>query len=291
LTEGPDQAYDPSWSPDGGYIFHSATGNFGTGAGWFDTGSWLVSADGKEIIRLPYYKGDDHLVAWLSPSSLLVFSYNQLIYNGLEKDAYYVFNIKSRKVEFERRGPIQRLFFDPISGRLITMEIDPMIETSLQWVYFVFDSLYSQPVELDREYFQDLGYPLAMTYPGHPGSFLVSTDKYLLEINATNEIRIVSSKFHDFPTISPSGDYWAWETYSLDGTGGVDGVRISSPEGINVRRIFTQPTLDGFWSMDGGYFFFIQYSTGNLFVAKSPDFIPVLIANNIFAPDQIWLQP
>ena len=76
LTDGPSQAFRPSWSPLGTYIVHFGATTFGTGAGYAVTGAWAVPANGSAVIDL--YKppsGDQVLVGWLSDDDFVVYSW------------------------------------------------------------------------------------------------------------------------------------------------------------------------------------------------------------------------
>ena len=49
LTDGPDQAYAPVWSPDGKWIVQTAAAGFGTGAGIPVTGMYAARADDSGV--------------------------------------------------------------------------------------------------------------------------------------------------------------------------------------------------------------------------------------------------
>ena len=78
LTDGPSQAYQISWSPDGRYIFHTGASNFGTGAGYVMVGVWVARADGTGVRTL--YEPDPRtgaevLVDWVAVDTALVHSW------------------------------------------------------------------------------------------------------------------------------------------------------------------------------------------------------------------------
>ena len=74
LTDGPDQAYRPLWSPDGAWIVHGAAGSFGSGAGYGVTGFYAARADGGGIISLydiGERSGDEVGAGWLDDHTLV----------------------------------------------------------------------------------------------------------------------------------------------------------------------------------------------------------------------------
>jgi len=78
LTDGPNQAYQISWSPDSRYIFHTGASNFGTGAGYVMEGVWVARADGTGVRSL--YEPDPRtgaevLVDWVAVDTALVHSW------------------------------------------------------------------------------------------------------------------------------------------------------------------------------------------------------------------------
>lgn len=78
LTDGPSHAYQLSWSPDGQYIFHTGTSNFGSGAGHTMVGVWTARADGTGIQSLyepDSRSGDEELIDWVSNDTVLVHSW------------------------------------------------------------------------------------------------------------------------------------------------------------------------------------------------------------------------
>ena len=78
LTDGPSHAYQLDWSPDGKYIFHTGSSNFGTGAGHVMDGVWVARADGTGVRSLydpDPASGDEVLVDWLADDTTLMYSW------------------------------------------------------------------------------------------------------------------------------------------------------------------------------------------------------------------------
>lgn len=76
LTDGPSQAYQPEWSPDGQYIVQMGADSFGTGAGYAMAGAWAARADNTQVI--PLYtpnSGDEIVLGWIGPSTFVVESF------------------------------------------------------------------------------------------------------------------------------------------------------------------------------------------------------------------------
>jgi WD40 repeat protein len=77
LTDGPADACQFGWSPDGRYIYHVGMAAFGTGAGSIVDSVWVARADGSGN-RLLYRSEPDSvgesLLAWISADTALVCS-------------------------------------------------------------------------------------------------------------------------------------------------------------------------------------------------------------------------
>lgn len=76
LTDGPSQAYEPHWSPDGQYIVQMGADSFGSGAGYAMAGVWAARADNTQV--LPLYtpdSGDEIVVGWTGPTTFVVESF------------------------------------------------------------------------------------------------------------------------------------------------------------------------------------------------------------------------
>jgi hypothetical protein len=78
LTDGPDQAFAPQWSPDGLWIVHAAAATFGTGAGIGVTGVYAARADGRgafSLYDIPQYSGNEELLGWLDTDTAVMRSW------------------------------------------------------------------------------------------------------------------------------------------------------------------------------------------------------------------------
>lgn len=78
LTDGPANACQIRWSPDGQYIFHVGVSGFGTGAGHNMTGVWVARADGSGnqlLYEVEPDSGGEFLVGWISTDTVLVYSW------------------------------------------------------------------------------------------------------------------------------------------------------------------------------------------------------------------------
>ncbi len=96
LTDGPSQAYGPSWSPDGKYIVQYGVTTFGTGAGYSMAGAWAARADGSGVIDLGKPAGSgENLVGWIDKDSFVTYSWTPVC--GPENLRVVNINDKSQK--------------------------------------------------------------------------------------------------------------------------------------------------------------------------------------------------
>jgi WD40 repeat protein len=76
LSDGPSQAFNPSWSPDGRYILHFGADGFGTGAGMVLAGVWVADTQANTIKTL--YKpegGGEGSLGWVDNITFLASSW------------------------------------------------------------------------------------------------------------------------------------------------------------------------------------------------------------------------
>jgi hypothetical protein len=79
LSDGPSQAFGPSWSPDGKYITQFGASSFGTGAGFSMLGAWATRADNSGSIELYQPKSNGEVgLGWANANTYLVYSFNAM---------------------------------------------------------------------------------------------------------------------------------------------------------------------------------------------------------------------
>ena len=116
LTDGPSQAFEPSWSPDGKYIVQFGADSFGTGAGYSMTGVWATRPDNGTSIELytPTSSGEIGL-GWAGPNTYLVYGFSPACgeYNLRAVD------IQPIAVRTIFSGCFNAIDFDPAAGSVL----------------------------------------------------------------------------------------------------------------------------------------------------------------------------
>ncbi len=116
LTDGPSQAFEPTWSPDGKYIVQFGADSFGTGAGYAMTGVWATSPDSGTSIELytPSSSGEIGL-GWASANTFLVYSFSP----ACGEYGLRAVDIQPLKVRTVFDGCFNAIDFDPAAGNVI----------------------------------------------------------------------------------------------------------------------------------------------------------------------------
>ncbi len=282
LTDGPDQAYDPKWSPDGTWIVHTAAAGFGTGAGIVVTGFYAARADGGGVISLydiPKYSGGEDAVGWLNnhtlvtrswfitcgPSNLRLTDLSQeksdVVFEGCLSSAAVAEGHGS--VLFAQSSETERFDTHPQPGMYILTEADP------------------RPRLVSNADIQEI------IWSAGSGNYLARTSSgTLFEVSPTGDVRNLMDQIPQIPTVSPDGRHWAWAGSLMSNT--PTGLWIGE-YGRELHQITSEDVTNTnfLWAPDGQSIYFVG-STGSLFRAQMPDWIPTILAENLKAGGSGW---
>jgi dipeptidyl aminopeptidase/acylaminoacyl peptidase len=281
LTDGPSQAYGPSWSPDGKYIIQFGVTTFGTGAGYTMAGAWAVHSDDSGVISLyiPTSNGERTL-GWIDANTVLVYGWNPLCGNnglravstqplkvttllpGCFTDVAYdspSHTIALAISQITSEGPGQNpagLYILKLDGTLVSLASGDMssvsapANTGTVWGYFAT---------------ADKGY-VAFTTDGVP-------------INIPDDVT------QEVSSPAAGGKTWAWYNGMFSG---VPGLWIGPLTG-NAQQVFDGGLSAFAWAPSGSALAFMS-STG-LYFASAPDYRPAFYGDTFSATELNWVRP
>lgn len=267
LTDGPSQAYQPSWSPDGQFVVQTGAESFGTGAGYSMAGVWAVRADNTEVI--PLYtptSGDERLHGWLSASEFVVDSFRaQCSYGDLR-----VFDLSTLAFSPLFPSYYNALALDTTGGRAL-VAVDVFVadcpENPSAGLYL------AAPNEAPR--LLAAGDASRAVWLPEAELFFGTVGEEWLAFTAEGEPRPLPGGLTDVPWVAPGGQHWAWR--------GPEGVGLFvSQDGAPARPIFDGYVQLATWSPDGQTLLFD--GDGTFYAAYAPDFIPAPIAMGLLDP-------
>ena len=95
MTNGPSQAYQPVWSPDGKYIVHTGVDAFGTGAGFSMSGIWASVLETTDAPALydPSGSGSEWVLGWVDNQTFIVYSWDVMC----GRENLRAFNIETKE--------------------------------------------------------------------------------------------------------------------------------------------------------------------------------------------------
>lgn len=278
LTDGPSQAYDPSWSPDDDYIFHSGAWNFGTGAGFSNAGSWVVSRDGTRIIETTTGHGSDEILGWQNPRRFLLGSWSQPC--GL---AY----LSSFSIDGEESTDIWPYYFEDILFQadtgVLLLSVPPDFTdcgTDRQPTgLFIFDEVRAQPRSIsDQEYWA------IWTDPANPGSFLLREPEGWARLVLPDAIQDLPNTLSTWPSYSLHVRQWLWYGRWPD----LSGIWVGDMSAA-LALIFDGPVIDAAWSPTGADIFFLSEEDHLLYKASPPAYQPRPVTTSTSFDDWSYL--
>jgi hypothetical protein len=119
------------------------------------------------------------------------------------------------------------------------------------------------------------------------GSYLARTSSgTLFEVSPTGDVRNLMDQIPQIPTVSPDGRHWAWAGSLMSNT--PTGLWIGE-YGRELHQITSEDVTNTnfLWAPDGQSIYFVG-STGSLFRAQMPDWIPTILAENLKAGGSGW---
>jgi hypothetical protein len=277
LTDGPNQAYRPQWSPDGAWIVHGAAGGFGTGAGYGVTGFYAARADGGEILSLypiSERSGDEVVAGWLDGHTLVASTWMQPC--GLK--ILRLVDLSASTVNFVFEGCMSDVAVGKNAVLFAQSELPDSSDAELPpgSVYLLTASdrtprlIGTQKIRWIK-WTEEIGAFLAVT-----------RDFGVLEISPAGDIRELPAMAPRMPAVSPDGRWWAISHSADHMFSNSDGIFIGE-YGTELRQIF-----EGTIAYDHGVLFspagnslYFVTAGGELYRALAPDWSPALLATGL----------
>jgi len=289
LTDGPDQAYRPLWSPDGKWIVHGAAGSFGSGAGYGVTGFYAARADDGGIISLydiGERSGDEVGAGWLDEHTLVAHSWTAVC--GSQNLRLVDLSAQTAEMVFD--GCMDEVAVGHGSAlfgqSLLLAEFDENPRPGL----YLITSADRRPRQISSgdieriEWVEEIGAFLAVT-----------SDFGILEVSPAGQIRVLAGMASRVPIVSPGGRWWAYYQMAQRGFSDTDGI-FAGGYGQGMWKIFDGSVASGrlIFSPDGDSLYFVTAS-GDLYRAQAPNWAPVVLASGLktdpyYPTDMAWCE-
>ncbi len=276
LTDGPSQAFSPSWSPDGKYIVQFGASTFGTGAGISMLGAWATSADNATSIELYKPKSGGEIgLGWADANTFLVYSFNPAcgLYNLRS------ISIQPLKVSTVFSGCFSGADFDAPSGNVvlgITQGQADLCSCGTK----VNGGLYLLKLDgsLKRLDANDVG-PVA--YLKNAGVIWGAGDKGALAFTPEGKgVALPGGVPKSGPLVAPGGKAWAWRD--------IAGLWVGSPEN-GAPKVSELGVSAWVWSAYGATLLFLD--DDKFYAASGPAYKPVALASTSAASEIGWAAP
>jgi hypothetical protein len=269
LTDGPDQAYDPVWSPDGKWIVHAAAAGFGTGAGIHVAGVYAAHADDSGVVSLypvPQFSGGEDFLGWLDAHTLVTRSW--FITCGPSDIRYTDLDLPKINPLFKgclsaaAAGAGSILFAQSTDTAMFDENPKPGL-----WIYLSSANGGTLTKVSSADIRQIIWSEGSKTF------LALASENTLSEVLPTGQIRVLAENQSQIPIVSPTGLFWA----KADETGvwaGKYGQAMSQifTGRISPNQILFVPPDDTLYFLD---------AAGNLYAANESDWAPVPLARNL----------
>ncbi|MBN1429903.1 MAG: PD40 domain-containing protein [Anaerolineae bacterium] len=287
LSDGPLHSYGLRWSPDGRYIIYNGFNWIGMG-GFEIGGMWAVPAGGganislggKDNSALSIYGLDFY--GWLSPTQML-FSTNRY----KERDSIQAVNIETGAIDIILEAQFDQAAYSPEHHTWLLARTDGAVET-LGTALILCRGSDCQVVSSNKIW-------SVWWSSSHDVFFSLSARGELYQITPEGEVTRLPIKLLDdslgiFPyvTESPDGARWAWHWQGHMGGWPKTylGDAVAQPRlfPIDPQTHIRQIT----WSPDSQHL--LLFGETNTYIARQPDFEPVLAIDGWAAQYITWVQ-
>ncbi len=279
LSDGPSQAYNPSWSPDGKYVVQFGVSSFGTGAGFSMVGAWASPANNSAAIELykPSSSGEVSL-GWANANTFLVYSFNPVcgLYN------LRAVNIAPLKVTVLFSGCFNHAAFDRASGTIylgVTQGQADLCSCGKK----VNRGLYQ--LKLDGT-LTPLNSTDISTVAWLPGAAAIwgKGDAAGVAYGQGKAIALPANLPDVEPQVAAGGKAWAWPS----GNAAKPGLWMGLPQ-TGVAQTFEGAISAAAWNPTGTALLFI--SKDKLYAAPAPANKPQMLLTVPAATELIWVMP
>jgi len=269
LTDGPSQAYQPVWSPDGKYIVHTGVSTFGSGAGLAMTGVWAAQADGSAVETLydPSGSGSEKIIGWVNDKTFVVNSWDI----SCGPTNLRTFNIETKESAVLWAESFRAIAYDPSNAvAVLSSNEGKCSPADGAGLYFV-PTNGDAPVRIVEKTGSQV------IWSQEADLFLVSGDfgSWVLAVDSKGQFidLDIPSRAQAFPAVAPGSRDLAWPGESL-WIGPLLGSIDNPPE-----EIFTEPVYTVTWAPDGQSVLF--FADSGLYIAHKPDYKPMLIVRGL----------
>lgn len=287
LTSGPTQMLGVNWSPDGEWIVHGGASFFPwemAGPTFWMEDMWAARADGSEVRRL--YDTEDsvgeQVVGWLDDQTFIVTSRDPSAAPFHPDWMLRTFDIETGDVRMLKESHFSSIAMAPGLGKILLGGVEDAILYDPEQDRLRGLTLIDATTGLELIVVEDEA--RGMRWSSDVNLFLVETNFGILAVSPTGDFidLAVPKGSVGFPAVSPEGAELVWY-----GSGLWIGSLTSSLD-QPPQQIFAEPVSLAMWEPEGDHLFF--FSDEKLYLARSPDFDPTLIADELGDPSSaVWV--